>query len=345
MRLNRLCVWLSLALCLPLGAADAPSDGPKDDKAQKTYQQALDDLHHHKKSFALDNFKKADKQDGGHCAACQRQMIKYGIELGDWKTAELAGDEMVAEAADDRARYMAHYQLGVVYLREGQRKHKDEYFTRAHEEAVKALPENVKFAEAALLDGQALAYLHQDAAAKARFEEYLKLKPEGDASRQRVQRYVENPDLARARMAPPFSVTTLDGKVVSMDELTGKVVLIDFWATWCGPCRESVPHIREVAKDFQGQPLVILSVSLDKDQTKWKEFIAKNGMTWAQYYDGGFTGPMSTMFNVQAIPHTFTIDADGVLQEERIGDSSIEGKIKKLVAHAQELQASSAPAK
>lgn len=345
MRLNRLCVWLSLALCLPLGAADTPSDGPKDDKAQKTYQQAMDDLHQHKKSFALDNFKKADKQDGGHCAACQRQMIKYGIELGDWKTAELAGEEMVAEAADDRARYMAHYQLGVVYLREGQRKHKDEYFTRAHEEAVKALPEHVKFAEAVLLDGQALAYLHQDAAAKARFEEYLTLKPEGDPSRQRVQRYVENPELARARMAPPFAVTTLDGKVVSMDELAGKVVLIDFWATWCGPCRESVPHIRDVAKQFQGQPLVILSVSLDKDQTKWKEFIAKNGMTWAQYYDGGFTGPMSTMFNVQAIPHTFTIDADGVLQEERIGDASIEGKIKKLVAHAQELQTNAAAAK
>jgi thiol-disulfide isomerase/thioredoxin len=121
--------------------------------------------------------------------------------------------------------------------------------------------------------------------------------------------------------------------------LKGKVVLIDFWATWCGPCREALPHMREIAKKFQGQPLVVLSVSLDGDEQKWKDFIAKNGMTWPQYYDGGFTGPISKMFGVQAIPHTFTIDADGVLQDEHIGDASIEGKLKKLVGRARELQA------
>jgi hypothetical protein len=79
-------------------------------------------------------------------------------------------------------------------------------------------------------------------------------------------------------------------------------------------------------------------VSLDNDEQKWEEFIAKNEMTWPQYRDGGFTGSISKSFSVTAIPHTFTIDADGVLQEERIGDTSIEGKLKKLIAHARELQ-------
>jgi len=71
---------------------------------------------------------------------------------------------------------------------------------------------------------------------------------------------------------------------------------------------------------------------------KWREFIGKNEMSWPQYRDGGFTGPIAKMFSVTAIPHTFTIDMDGVLQEEHIGDSSIEGKRKKLLARARELQ-------
>ncbi len=193
-------------------------------------------------------------------------------------------------------------------------------------------------------DGRILAYLKQDDAAKAQFEQFVKMRPEGDPDRQRALRYISQPELARAKMAPPFVVTTLDGQRVSLDDLKGKVVLLDFWATWCGPCREALPHMRALAKNFEGQPFVVLSISLDRDEQKWKDYIAKNGMGWMQYRDGGFTGPISKMFAVEAIPHTFTIDADGVLQDERIGDASIEGKLKKLVARAKELQGTNMPA-
>ncbi len=106
------------------------------------------------------------------------------------------------------------------------------------------------------------------------------------------------------------------------------MVLLDFWATWCGPCREALPHMKEIANRFQGQPLVILSVSLDDDAQRWKDFIAKNEMTWPQYRDGGFTGPIARLFDVEAIPTTFTIDAVGVMQAEHVGDASIEGRIE-----------------
>jgi hypothetical protein len=65
--------------------------------------------------------------------------------------------------------------------------------------------------------------------------------------------------------------------------------------------------------------------------------VAKNEMTWPQYCDGGFKGPIATLFSIRAIPQTFTIDADGVLQDQHIGDAAIEGKLKKLVARAREL--------
>jgi peroxiredoxin len=330
---------LSLFLLPSFISAQNATDGPTNEKAQKTYKEAQDLLKQGKSDWALDSFKKADKQDGGHCLACEKQMIKYGQKLGDWKTAELGAEEMLGSAKGDRETALAHYELAAVLMEEGKQKRKDEFFNRVHEECLKALAPNLKFPEATLLDGRALAQLHQDGPAKERFEQFVKMTPKDDPAVQRVLRFIDHPELARARMAPPFSVTTTEGQRLSLDDLQGKVVLLDFWATWCGPCREAMPHIRDVARKFQGQPLVILSVSLDSDQQKWREFIAKNGMTWPQYWDGGFKGSIATMFGVTAIPHTFTIDADGVLQEEHIGDASIEGKLKKLIAQARELQA------
>jgi len=333
--------FLALAVASALGQDSA--EGPTNDKAQKTYKEALEYLHHHQEEAALDGFKKADKQDGGHCVACQKKIIKYAVELRDWKAAENAGDELVAEAQGNKEMARAHYQLGVILMGEGLARHKDEFFSRTHDEMTKAMAAAPNFPLAMFLDGRALAHMNQDDAAKAEFENFVKVAKENDPMQQRALRYISDPELARERMAPAFAVTTIDGRRLSLDDLQGKVVLLDFWATWCGPCREALPHLREIAKQFDGQPLVVLSVSLDSDEQKWKEFVGKNGMTWLNYRDGGYTGPVSKLFDVSAIPHTFTIDADGVLQDEHIGDASIEGKLKKLLARARELQANQPP--
>jgi len=336
---------LVMLACVVRGSlAQQIVDGPSNDKALKTYKEALGYLHQRLYGAALDEFKKADKQDDRHCFGCQKNMIKYGMELRDWKTAEAAAEEMVAESKTDKEQALAHHQLAWVLVQEGMIRRKDEPFGRAHEELLKALSSYTNFPGAIFLDGQTLAHLKQDDAAKARFEQYVKMRPADDPDCQRALRYIADPELARARMAPPFAITTTDGQRISLDDMKGKVVLMDFWATWCAPCREALPHMREIAKKFQGQPLFILSVSLDSDEQKWKDFVVKNEMTWPQYRDGGFTGSIAKLFAVEAIPHTFTIDADGVLQDEHIGDASIEGKLKKLVARARDLQATEKPA-
>src|ERR1700690_4171077 len=140
----------------------------------------------------------------------------------------------------------------------------------------RALAAVSNFPDAYFVDGRALAHLKQDDAAKKQFEQFVKMKPEDDPNHQRALRFIGDPDLARAKMAPAFAVTTTDGQRVSLDELQGRAVLIDFWATWCAPCREALPHMKEIAKKFRDQPLVVLSVSLDDDEEKWKEFVAKN---------------------------------------------------------------------
>jgi peroxiredoxin len=160
----------------------------------------------------------------------------------------------------------------------------------------------------------------------------------------RAFRFVSEPQLARQRMAPPFEVKTMDGQHISLDDLQGKVVLIDFWATWCPSCVEALPHMQHIAQKFAGQPLVVLSVSLDSDDAKWRAFVAKNKMTWPQAYDGGWNGEMGHKFQVHAIPATFTIDADGVLQDAHVGDADIEGKLKKLIAQAQQAKPAALPA-
>jgi len=126
----RCCGMLALLAGLGfLSPAQNDPAGPTSEKAQKAYKQALGDLKQRMTASALDNFKKADKQDDKKCPACQKKMIEYGIQLEDWKTAETAGEEMVAEAQGAKDTALAHDELGVICLKEGLQKHKAEPFS------------------------------------------------------------------------------------------------------------------------------------------------------------------------------------------------------------------------
>jgi thiol-disulfide isomerase/thioredoxin len=324
------------------GGQDQPKPGePTDPKARKTFAEAIDWQHHGNKSSALDDFRKANKQDGGHCSQCLSRAYFLAQQLNDYKAQEGILRDWLRLEPSDVTKATLHFELGIALQREGigeKGEKRDTCLNQSCEEFKTALQLDPKSAALHFPLGVSLSYLHQDDAARAEFSTFLAQDRENPVLHERAQRYVDRIELARARMAPPFELTTLDGQHISMDSLAGKVVLIDFWATWCGPCREALPHVRDMARKFQGQPLVVLSVSLDSDEAKWKDFVAKNGMTWLQYCDGRFTGPIATRFAVDAIPATFSIDADGVLEDQHVGDASIEGKLKKMIAHAAEVQ-------
>lgn len=334
---------LSLALVSGLRALDAPKPAspkagePTDQKARKTFASAVDWEKHRKHLAAMDDFRKANKQDGGHCSECLRRAYTIATEIGDYKDAVDIVREWLPQAQTDEERASFHYKLAMALQQQGINDKKVKCFSESCDEFKAALQLVPEFPAVHYSMGVSLAYLRQDVAARTEFETFLKQDRNNPAIHRRAERYVERVELARATMAPPFSVTSLDGKHISMDSLTGKVVLIDFWATWCGPCREALPHIRQIAHKFEGQPLVVLSVSLDKDESKWKDFVQKNGMTWLQYRDGDFDGNLAKLFSVHAIPATFTIDADGVLEDQHVGDADIDGKLKKLVARAVEV--------
>lgn len=325
--------------------SSAPKPGePTDPKARKTFAGAMDWQRQHADRIALQEYRKANEQDGGHCAACLQRAYDLAFEVSDWKAAEAIGRSMIDQATTPVQKALAHYRIGFALQSDALQNKKDKCFNDSCDEFRAALEIAPKFPVAHYGYGVSLARLHQDDAARKEFAAYLEQEQKDQAVRERVQRFLANIELARAKMAPPFALTTLDGQKVSLDGLAGKVVLIDFWATWCGPCRQALPHIRNIAHKFQDQPLVVLSISLDKDEAKWKDFVAKNGMTWLQYRDGDFEGQIAREFSVNAIPATFTIDADGVLQDQHVGDADIEGKLKKLLARAVELERQKATA-
>lgn len=327
------------ALAAP--ASDAPKPGePTDPKARKTYESAIEWEKHRDFGSAVDDFRKANKQDGGHCTECLKRAYFLARRISAFKDAEDIAREMLPQAETDQEKAGVHYRIALALQEEGIHNKKDKCFSESCDEFKAALAMEPRLAEAHYSLGVTLARLHQDDAARAEFGAFLKEDKNSPEVHDRAARYVEHIDLARAAMAPPFSVTTLDGQRISMDSLAGKVVLIDFWATWCGPCREALPHIRKIAQKFAGQPFVVLSVGLDKDEGKWKDFVAKNEMTRLQYRDGGFEGTIAKQFGATAIPATFTIDADGVLEDQHVGDADIEGKLKKLIARAVEVNKS-----
>src|SRR5262245_24355486 len=119
--------------------------GPADEKAQKTYQKAQEWLKHHNEAAALGFFKKDDKEDSGHCRACQKEIIELGEKAGDFKAADMAADEMLAEAQSPAETADAHLQRGVLLLHEALRKGKDDKFAEADKEFKNVLAINPKY--------------------------------------------------------------------------------------------------------------------------------------------------------------------------------------------------------
>ena len=130
-----------------------------------------------------------------------------------------------------------------------------------------------------------------------------------------------------------FSAPNPEGKVVSLKESLGKVTIVDFWASWCGPCRKENPNVVAIYKELHSKGLNIIGVSLDKDASKWKEAIAKDGLVWTQVSNLKFWDePIAAQYGVQSIPATFILDASGKVVAQDLRGDELKAKILELLA-------------
>ncbi len=295
-------------------------------------------LKHKQPMAAEDAFKKANKIAGGRCIDCLEGLYAALMMEGSYKDAVAVATALEAQATTPVVRSIAASDRGQALLRQGGEKPKPAQLEAAHAAFQDALTNYPKNLGAMFNDGTVLARMGKNDEARVQFQQCATLCKPTDPARLRAMHFADNPELSTHKMAPAFEVTALDGSKFNLDAMGGRVVLIDFWATWCGPCNEELPHMKKIAKEFAGQPLVIISVSWDADEDKWKQFVAKNEMTWVQYRDSDHK--LSDQFGINAIPHYFTIDSDGVLTAEMMGSGSdVEGKLKKLLAKARTVPA------
>ena len=140
--------------------------------------------------------------------------------------------------------------------------------------------------------------------------------------------------LAPGAAFPDFNVNSLDGKPLSVSALKGKVVLVDFWATWCGPCRAELPNVIAAYKKYHAQGFEIIGVSLDSDKEKLETFLKQqDGMTWPQFFDGkGWENQLAGKYGVEAIPFTILIGADGKIIGTDLRGERLENAVSAALA-------------
>ncbi len=132
--------------------------------------------------------------------------------------------------------------------------------------------------------------------------------------------------------APDFQANTPDGKIIKLSDYKGKYILLDFWASWCGPCRRENPVVVQAYKTFKNKNFEILSVSLDEDNEKWKQAIKDDNLTWNHVSDlKGWDSDLAKLYGVESIPQSYLLDSKGKIIAKNLRGQELIDKLKEVL--------------
>jgi thiol-disulfide isomerase/thioredoxin len=165
----------------------------------------------------------------------------------------------------------------------------------------------------------------------------LKLGPMPPLGEQAKDALFEIRHLSVGKAPPNVESQNLDGQKVALKDYKGKVVVLDIWATWCGPCKGMIPHEREMVKKHKDEPFALISISGDEKKDTVQKFLESNEMPWVHWWDGQ-AGSITKGWRIQAFPTIFVLDPKGVIRYKFVGavTKELDQAVEKLLAENKE---------
>jgi thiol-disulfide isomerase/thioredoxin len=156
--------------------------------------------------------------------------------------------------------------------------------------------------------------------------------PNYDLTRQLVNKVNATRRIAIGAMAPGFVSTDTSGKQFDLKGDHGKYTLVEFWASWCAPCREESPTLVRLYNEYKDKGFTIVSVSIDINTTQWRKAIRQDGYTWENVCDlNGYGGPVAALYTVTAIPNSLLLDKNGRIIAKNLRGKLLESKLEELM--------------
>lgn len=154
--------------------------------------------------------------------------------------------------------------------------------------------------------------------------------PEGKLGELAKPELFELKNLSVGKVAPEIVLKDLEGNEAKLSALKGKVVVLDVWATWCGPCRAMIPHEREMVKKFEGKPFEFVSISFDDSKETLQNFLKKEPMPWTHWFNGP-DGPMGKAWNIRYFPTIYVLDSKGVIRFKGVRGEEMTEAVQSLL--------------
>jgi thiol-disulfide isomerase/thioredoxin len=266
---------------------------------------------------ALAAYRQADKLSYHTCSVCLLRIVSILRKAGDFDGALDTAKKAIAAAGENKKLAAEAHAVRGSLLSTMANKPTDKKLKEAEQEFRDMLALQPELSVGHRYLGVVLIRQNRDAEGIAEMNAFINAPGNDAKSVAEARAIVASPIRAREPFAPDFSFTSLEGGEISSTALQGKVVLLDFWATWCPPCRESVPTMVGLHKKFAGKPFEMLGISGDDEEGTVKTFTSKNGMNWTEFLDnyGAVSGP----FDVDSFPTYIVVDKEGVIRYRQSG--------------------------